>query len=57
MLRRCLKIDSQLIGYLKQPTWLLHTARCCYNAVNFLENPHKRHPIARPLGRGMGRLF
>ena len=25
-----------------------------YNAVNFLTNPHKIHPIARPLGRGMG---
>ena len=28
--------------------------RCCYNAVNFLTNIHLRHPIARPLGRGMG---
>ena len=25
-----------------------------YNAVNFLANPHKRHPIARPLGWGTG---
>ena len=31
--------------------------RCCYNAVNFLQNPHKRHPIARPLGRGMGYIL
>ena len=30
------------------------TVRCRYNAVNFLPNPHKIHPIARPLGRGMG---
>ena len=30
-----------------------NTARCRYNAVNFLQNSHKRHPIARPLGRGM----
>ena len=30
---------------------------CRYNAVNFLTNIHKRHPIARPLGRGMGRLL
>ena len=28
-----------------------------YNAVSFLENPHKRHPIAHPLGRGMGCLL
>ena len=28
-------------------------AQCCYNAVNFLTYIHKRHPIARPLGRGM----
>ena len=27
---------------------------CCYNTVNFLTNPHNRHPIARPSGRGMG---
>ena len=25
-----------------------------YNVVNFLPNPHSRHPIARPLGRGIG---
>ena len=31
----------------KQAVW------CRYNAVNFLTNFHKRHPIARPLGRGM----
>ena len=30
-----------------------HTVRCRYNAVNFLTKNHKRHPIARPLGRGM----
>ena len=27
-----------------------HTVRCRYNAVNFLQNPHNRHPIARPWG-------
>ena len=32
----------------------LYTVRCRYNAVNFLTNSHKRHPIARPLGLGMG---
>ena len=31
--------------------------RCRYNAVNFLTNIRKRHPIARPLGRGMGCLL
>ena len=34
-----------------------NTLRCRYNAVNFLKNIHKRHPIARPLGRGMGCLL
>ena len=34
-----------------------YTVGCCYNAVNVLENPHKRHLIARPLGRGMGCLL
>ena len=24
-----------------------------YSMVNFLKNPHNRHPIARPLGRDM----
>ena len=28
-----------------------------YNAVNFITNIHKRHPMARPLGRGMGCLL
>ena len=39
--------------------WIWHycTVRCRYNPVDFLQNPHKRHLIARPLGRGMGCLF
>ena len=28
-----------------------------YNVINSLTNIHKRHPIARPLGRGMGCLL
>ena len=39
----------------KHVSW--HTVRCRYNGVNFLQNPHKRHPIARPLGRNMGCLL
>ena len=27
-----------------------YTVRCRHNSVNFLVNPHKRHPISRPLG-------
>ena len=34
-----------------------YTVRCRYNAVTFLTNIHKRHPIARPLRRGMGCLL
>ena len=30
---------------------------CRYNAINFLQNIHKRHPIARPIGPGMGCLL
>ena len=26
----------------------LNTVQCCYNAVNFLTNILKRHPVARP---------
>ena len=33
------------------------TARCRYNAVNFLENSHNRHPISRPLGWDMACLL
>ena len=35
----------------------INTVRCRYNAVNFITNIHKRHPMARPLGRGMGCLL
>ena len=27
-----------------------NTVWCRYNAVDFLQNPHNRHPIARPRG-------
>ena len=37
--------------------WQWNTVRCCYNMVNFLQNPHNRHPIARPSERDMGRLL
>ena len=30
------------------------TMQCRYNAVYFLQNPLKIHPIVRPLGRGLG---
>ena len=30
--------------------------QCCYNAVNFLNNPHNRHPIARCVTHGGSRL-
>ena len=33
------------------------TVWCCYNAVSFHPNSHKRHPLARLLGQGMGCLF
>ena len=41
-----------------RPQWVnsLYTVWCCYNMANFLTNIHKRHPIAGPLGRGMGCL-
>ena len=36
---------------------LRNTVRCRYNAVNLFTNIHQRHPIAHPLGRGMGCLL
>ena len=38
-------------------TLVRNTMQCRYNAVHFLPNPHNRHPIARPWGRGMGCLL
>ena len=34
-----------------------HTVWYLYNTISFLQNPHKRHPIARPLGWGIGCLL
>ena len=34
-----------------------YTVRCRYNTVHFLQYPHDRQTIARPLGRGMGCLL
>ena len=34
-----------------------YAVRCHYNAANFLTIIHQRHPIARPLGRGMRYLL
>ena len=36
---------------------LEYTARCRYNAVKFLQNPHNRNPIACPWRWGMGCLL
>ena len=36
---------------LYQDTW------CIHNALNLLQNPHKIHPIAHPLGRDIGCYF
>ena len=60
--------NSLLIHYLIIIKCSSHgnTVQCHYNAVNFLENPNKRHPIAGPiwktkqsgpLGWGMGCLL
>ena len=32
----------------------IYSVRCWYNAINFLQNHHKKHCIARPLGQDMG---
>ena len=36
---------------------VLNTLQCHYNAINFLQNIHKSHPIACPIGRGMACLL
>ena len=50
-------IDRQVSCFLQTDmicSGFLITVWCHYNKVNFLKNINKRHPIARPLGRGMG---
>ena len=37
--------------------YITHSVWYPYNAVNYLKHTNKRHPIARPLERGMGCLF
>ena len=34
-----------------------NTVRRHYNTINFLKNPHNRHPISRPLGQIVGCLL
>ena len=48
---KCIHLHSIIPHWCGIPT---HTVRCRYNAVTFLTNIHKRHPIARPSGQGMG---
>ena len=40
-----------------KPDLNLCAVLCCCNAVNFLTNIHKRHPIPRPNGQGKGCLL
>ena len=54
--QRSLTIQSRHTSCMIYAT-MWHTVRCRYNAVNFLTNIHKRHPISRPLRRGMGCLL
>ena len=37
----------------KYQSYYENTVQCHHKAVNFLQNIYKRHPIARPSGRGM----
>ena len=37
--------------------YVCNTVPCRYNAVNFLQDIHKRHPAPRPTGRGVGCLL
>ena len=50
---------SLLLSKQNLPLQPIHYSLCIchYNVVSFLKNPHKRHPIAHPLGRDMGCFF
>ena len=54
----CVRLWSQWVrfqtglrdGTQKVMGYFHNIVRCRYNAVNFLQNPHHRHPIASPFG-------
>ena len=46
-----------LAMFLSGPLYTAYTVWRRYNAVNFLTNIHKRHPMARPLAGPMGCLL
>ena len=43
--------------WLAKHSQIINTLECRYNVVSFLKTPHKRHPIACPLGQDMGCLL
>ena len=49
-----MQLKRQLLFVISVPAEWSHTVLCRYNAVKFLPNSPKIHPLARPLGRGMG---
>ena len=46
--------EEQSLRRLRLPVDKVYTVPCRYNAVNFHQSPHNKHPIPRPWGRGMG---
>ena len=48
-----IKSDEKMLVYTLDDTQT-NTVRCHYNTVNFLQNAHKGHPVAHPLGWDMG---
>ena len=57
---KALLMEGSTCSYIQYTSLHLYSrvaVRCRYNAVTFLQNTYNRHPIARLLGRGMGRLL
>ena len=51
---------NENISLLERQTWFFFcftTVQCHFNAIKFIQNIHRRQPIAHPLGRSMGCLW
>ena len=53
----CLCAPDEMCSQNKECLLVWHTVRCHYYPVSFLQSHHKIHPIACPLGWGMGCLL
>ena len=55
---RTLMLEANIMQHIQVAIAIKQTKMWChFNMVNFLQNPHNRHPIAHPWGQDMGCLL